>query len=81
MICETCRRGGRPGFVPARRHAREDKRRDPERRDPGAMIPCPDCGGHGIAHCCDGICEQPDVTMTKYSAPKNAPKTAPKTAS
>ena len=24
-----------------------------------ALIPCPDCGGSGIAHCCDGICEQP----------------------
>jgi hypothetical protein len=25
------------------------------------MIPCPDCGGQGIGHCCDGICEQPDL--------------------
>jgi hypothetical protein len=24
------------------------------------MVPCPDCGGQGIAHCCHGICEQPD---------------------
>jgi hypothetical protein len=24
-------------------------------------IPCQDCGGQGIAHCCDGICEQPNV--------------------
>ena len=21
--------------------------------------PCQECGGTGIAHCCDGICEQP----------------------
>lgn len=21
---------------------------------------CPDCGGSGVAHCCDGLCEQPD---------------------
>jgi hypothetical protein len=20
------------------------------------MIPCPDCGGTGIAHCCEGVC-------------------------
>lgn len=24
--------------------------------------PCCECGGSGIAHCCDGICEQPDGT-------------------
>jgi hypothetical protein len=24
------------------------------------FVPCPDCGGSGIAHCCDGLCEQPD---------------------
>jgi hypothetical protein len=24
------------------------------------IISCPDCGGHGIAHCCDGLREQPD---------------------
>ena len=29
------------------------------------MIPCPDCGGTGIAHCCDGICEQPDRAPPK----------------
>lgn len=22
--------------------------------------PCPDCNGSGVAHCCDGICEQPE---------------------
>lgn len=25
----------------------------------GLIVPCPDCGGSGIGHCCDGICEQP----------------------
>jgi hypothetical protein len=29
--------------------------------EPAALIPCPDCGGSGIAHCCDGICEQPNA--------------------
>ena len=26
-----------------------------------SYTPCPDCGGQGIAHCCDGICEQPEI--------------------
>jgi len=54
VICDTCRWTGRPGFIRAassEKHGREDR---------GDMIPCPDCGGTGIAHCCDGICEQPE---------------------
>jgi hypothetical protein len=23
--------------------------------------PCFECGGTGITHCCDGICEQPEL--------------------
>ena len=50
MLCETCQLTGRPGFV-----------HSPQPRNDGkeVMIPCPDCGGTGVAHCCDGICEQP----------------------
>jgi len=22
-------------------------------------LACPDCGGAGFAHCCEGLCEQP----------------------
>jgi hypothetical protein len=51
MLCETCRWNERPGFVRLR-GAIEGHDYD--------LIPCPDCGGHGIAHCCDGICEQPE---------------------
>jgi hypothetical protein len=51
MICETCQYSGLPGFV------RGQRRVGGEDRD--VMIPCPDCGGQGVAHCCDGICEQP----------------------
>ena len=50
MICETCRFSGRRGFVRAGTAAPAEA--------PG-MVPCPDCCGQGIAHCCDGICEQP----------------------
>lgn len=48
VICETCRNSGRPGFV----------------AKPGNIsgtavapgwIPCPDCGGSTVAHCCDGL--------------------------
>jgi hypothetical protein len=53
MLCETCRYSGRVGFVRAGHQTSTDDRVD----EP--MIPCPDCGGSGIAHCCDGICEQP----------------------
>lgn len=52
MLCETCRWTGRPGFVRGPGSVQEDR---------CAMVPCPDCGGHEIAHCCDGICEQPIV--------------------
>ena len=24
------------------------------------IIPCHECGGHGVIHCCDGLCEQPE---------------------
>jgi hypothetical protein len=54
MICETCRWSGQPGFVrtiPPGECAVCDEHH--------GFVPCPDCGGQGIAHCCDGICEQP----------------------
>jgi hypothetical protein len=51
MLCETCRWNERPGFVRVRRTIEPNDY---------ALIPCPDCGGQGIAHCCDGICAQPD---------------------
>jgi hypothetical protein len=52
MLCGTCRWNERPGFVRVRRTL--------QRNEQYELIPCPDCGGQGIAHCCDGICEQPD---------------------
>jgi hypothetical protein len=26
----------------------------------GCRRPCPECGGFGEIHCCDGLAEQPD---------------------
>jgi hypothetical protein len=61
MICETCRWTGRPGFVRAAG--------DGSKRPVGSgMIPCPDCGGTAIAHCCDGICEQPENGSSKHAS-------------
>ena len=57
MLCETCRLTGRPGFVRAPRAAPAHDADDADER----LIPCPDCGGSGIAHCCDGLCEQAGV--------------------
>jgi hypothetical protein len=66
MLCDTCRWSERPGFIRVARPApsgagllptlsltgQESQRFD--------YIPCPDCGGQAIAHCCEGLCEQPD---------------------
>jgi hypothetical protein len=52
MLCDTCRWTERPGFV---------RRSNASERNQSELIPCPDCGGQGIALCCDGICEQPPV--------------------
>jgi len=30
----------------------------PEDQDPFMYLPCEECGGTGVAHCCDGIREQ-----------------------
>jgi DnaJ-class molecular chaperone len=27
---------------------------------PNLELPCPECNGSGFAHCCDGICAQPE---------------------
>jgi hypothetical protein len=29
-------------------------------RDAATMITCPECGGCGIVHCCEGMQEQPE---------------------
>jgi hypothetical protein len=67
MLCETCRHSGRVGFVRVSRNAPADDRVDEQTR----LIPCPECGGSGIAHCCDGICEQPSAPSDR--APDAAP--------
>jgi len=51
--------------VRVRGRSREDGKDD--------MVPCPDCGGQGIGHCCDGICEQPDLGTQQSSAAPREP--------
>lgn len=55
MLCETCRYTELPGFV--RRTTRPDAQDDGD----AGFVPCPDCGGQAIAHCCEGLCEQPET--------------------
>jgi DnaJ-class molecular chaperone len=52
MLCDACRDSGTPGFVRTQRQLFGGAAR--------VLVPCPECGGHGIAHCCDGVCTQPD---------------------
>ena len=62
MLCDTCRYSERPGFV------RGDSAPRAARAAPvvrtADLVPCPDCGGAAIAHCCEGLCEQPDPGAT-----------------
>ncbi len=62
MLCETCRWTERPGFIP--RPPVSAARLD---RDEPDFIPCPDCGGHAVAHCCEGLCEQPELDAPEQS--------------
>ena len=34
------------------------------------QLPCPDCGGSGIAHCCEGDQAQPAATEKTIEAPR-----------
>lgn len=46
MLCDTCHGSG---MIPQR----------PAPDQPPRLVPCPDCGGTGVGHCCDGLAEQP----------------------
>lgn len=61
MLCETCRWTEKPGFVRVAN--------GPPERSADGMIPCPDCGGQGISHCCDGVCAQPDAEVLRERGP------------
>jgi hypothetical protein len=64
MLCENCRWTERPGFVRARRAGANGRAGSSREQGHLDLIPCPECGGQGIAHCCDGICEQPHCEQT-----------------
>lgn len=49
MRCDTCHGVGKVWSGPFL---------TPHGERAGMMIPCPDCGGCGVAHCCDGMQEQ-----------------------
>jgi len=54
MICERCHGKGYP--YPPRPGKPDDVR-----------FPCPDCGGSGITHCCEG--ERPNQPRAHISSP------------
>jgi hypothetical protein len=59
MICERCQGEGRvlnPALSVS--YTRTRVWIDNPRGLP-LMIPCPECGGSGIAHCCEGLQAQP----------------------
>ena len=53
MLCE-------PADGPSGRLYPPPESSGPRRLGRAVFIPCPDCGGQAIAHCCEGLCEQPD---------------------
>jgi hypothetical protein len=57
MLCDTCRWTERPGFIPQRSADPADSAAS----GTVVFIPCPECGGQTIAHCCEGLCEQPEA--------------------
>ena len=63
MLCDTCRWTERPGFVrhPARLVAAVVGSPPVAGSEAADFVPCPDCGGQAIAHCCEGLCEQPEA--------------------
>ena len=38
----------------------------------GQRLPCPECGGMGEIHCCDGLTEQPDPAGETVDPPTTA---------
>ena len=65
MRCETCQGVGRVTY---------DQHPEPKPEPFGCAFPCPDCGGSGISHCCDGLtaCNDPDGIVelaTRRSTP------------
>jgi hypothetical protein len=48
MRCDACHGEGKV------------KRRESEGPHTAPEMPCPECNGSGFAHCCDGMCEQPE---------------------
>ena len=53
MRCETCHGLGKLTY---------DEHPAPKPTQFGSVFPCPDCGGSGVAHCCDGLTSCNDTT-------------------
>lgn len=61
MRCERCQgKGLVVKLGPSMRHTFQDGT-EIQTADFSSSVPCPDCGGSGFSHCCDGItaCNDP----------------------
>jgi hypothetical protein len=65
MICETCKE--KPGFVRITRALLVPSWFVGGGVAAACYEPCPDCGGCGISHCCDGLQEQPERTTDGHA--------------
>lgn len=53
MICERCHGTGKIArYVPGDGEVIAGKACE--------VVPCPECNGSGLQHCCEGLCEQPE---------------------
>jgi hypothetical protein len=60
MICHCVVESPRPGWVVVAK--RTTGRAGPNGEHAVDYEICPDCGGSLIAHCCEGICAQPETS-------------------
>ena len=53
------------------------------RPSPGGLAPCPECGGCGVAHCCDGLVAcgevEGDVRFDRATKPSDATQSTERT--
>jgi DnaJ-class molecular chaperone len=73
MRCQTCHGIGRVfDLSPLARQVRADMTpAEIGAQLEAAIKPCPDCGGGGQAHCCDGICAQPETADHSLNADRD----------
>jgi hypothetical protein len=59
MFCQSCQGKGFKRLEKGDRSPESGKLGNERSRLQHSKV-CDDCGGYGVAHCCDGLCEQPE---------------------